>query len=285
MSTAEPAISVTGLEKEYRSVRKRDRVTALNGIDFAVSRGEVVALLGPNGSGKSTTIKLLLGLLRPSAGKAFVLGKPAGHRATLRRVGYLPEETRLFPFLTAEETLRFFGSVVGLSRKDRAEAARVMLEDLDLAAVARRRSAGFSKGMTRRLGLGAALMGDPELLILDEPTSGLDPLASAEVKDRILGLKAAGRTVLLSSHLLADVEGLCDRVAILGRGELMHCGPADDLLELRDEFEVRFKGGGEGFAERVREFAEEGGATEVTVRHPREDLHRLFLRIFESPRS
>ncbi len=281
MPTTEPAIAITGLAKEYRSVRRRDRVQALQGLDLTVGRGEVVALLGPNGSGKSTTIKLLLGLIRPTAGQAVVLGKPAGHRATLRRVGYLPEETRLFPFLTAEETLRFFGSVAGLSRRERAEAARVLLEDLDLAAVARRRTVGFSKGMTRRLGLGAALMGDPDLLILDEPTSGLDPLASAEVKRRIERLKAAGRTVLLSSHLLADVEDLCDRVAILGRGELMHSGPADELLELRDEFEVRFKGGGEDFAKRVRAFVEEGGATDVTVRHPREDLHGLFLRIFQ----
>lgn len=281
MPTTEPAIAITGLAKEYRSVRRRERVQALQGLDLTVGRGEVVALLGPNGSGKSTTIKLLLGLIRPTAGQAVVLGKPAGHRATLRRVGYLPEETRLFPFLTAEETLRFFGSVAGLSRRERAEAARVLLADLDLAAVARRRTVGFSKGMTRRLGLGAALMGDPDLLILDEPTSGLDPLASAEVKRRIERLKAAGRTVLLSSHLLADVEDLCDRVAILGRGELMHSGPADELLELRDEFEVRFKGGGEDFAKRVRAFVEEGGATDVTVRHPREDLHGLFLRIFQ----
>ena len=281
MPTTEPAIAITGLAKEYRSVRRRERVQALQGLDLTVGRGEVVALLGPNGSGKSTTIKLLLGLIRPTAGQAVVLGKPAGHRATLRRVGYLPEETRLFPLLTAEETLRFFGSVAGLSRRERAEAARVLLADLDLAAVARRRTVGFSKGMTRRLGLGAALMGDPDLLILDEPTSGLDPLASAEVKRRIERLKAAGRTVLLSSHLLADVEDLCDRVAILGRGELMHSGPADELLELRDEFEVRFKGGGEDFAKRVRAFVEEGGATDVTVRHPREDLHGLFLRIFQ----
>ncbi len=281
MTATEPAISVTGLAKEYRSVRKRDRVQALRGIDLTVKRGEVVALLGPNGSGKSTTIKLLLGLIRPSAGKAFVLGKPAGHRATLRRVGYLPEETRLFPFLTAEETLRFFGSVAGLSRKEGASAARALLDDLDLADVARRRTGGFSKGMTRRLGLGAALMGDPELLILDEPTSGLDPLASAEVKERIRKLKAAGRTVLLSSHLLADVESLCDRVAILGRGEVMHSGPADELLTLKDEYEVRFRGGGDDFAERVRAFVADGGATDVTLRHPREDLHRLFLRIFE----
>ncbi len=142
MPTTEPAIAITGLAKEYRSVRRRDRVQALQGLDLTVGRGEVVALLGPNGSGKSTTIKLLLGLIRPTAGQAVVLGKPAGHRATLRRVGYLPEETRLFPFLTAEETLRFFGSVAGLSRRERAEAARVLLADLDLAAVARRATTG-----------------------------------------------------------------------------------------------------------------------------------------------
>jgi ABC-2 type transport system ATP-binding protein len=281
MKSNEPAIVVTGLKKEYRSVRRRDTVLALNGLDLTVARGEVVALLGPNGSGKSTTIKLLLGLLRPTSGTAMLLGRPAGHRPTLRNVGYLPEETRLFPYLTARETLTFFGQVAGLGRKERAAAADVLLQELDLGDVAGRRTAGFSKGMNRRLGLASALMGDPELLILDEPTSGLDPLASAEVKERIAGLKAAGRTVLLSSHLLADVENLCDRVAILGRGELMHSGSADELLTLRDEYEVRFKGGTEEFAERVRAFVTEGGGTEVTVRHPREDLHRLFLRIFE----
>ncbi len=282
--TTEPCpIEMRELTREFRSSRRKDRVLALDRLSLSVPRGQVVGLLGPNGSGKSTTMKLLLGLLRPTAGSATVLGRPAGHRPTLRRVGYLPEETRLFDFLTARETLLFFGAIAGLPRRERAAQADALLADLGLAAVAQRRTAGFSKGMGRRLGLGATLMGRPELLILDEPTSGLDPLGSADLKERIRALRRQGVTVLLSSHLLADVEDVCDRIAILGRGRLVREGPADELLSLRDEYVVRFRGGAPGFVDRVKEFVAAGGAEPVEAGHAREDLETLFLRLFGEP--
>ena len=280
MDTAGPTIRTLGLTREFRTARRKDRVLALDHLDLAVRRGEVVALLGPNGSGKSTTMKLLLGLLAPTAGTAEVLGRPAGHRATLRRVGYLPEETRLFDFLTPRETLRFFGAVAGLPRRERAAQADALLEEVGLADVARRRTAGFSKGMARRLGLAAALVGRPEVLVLDEPTSGLDPLGSAEVKAKIRELRDAGSSVLLSSHLLSDVEDVCDRIAILGRGRLVREGPAEELLTLRDEWVVRFRGGAAGFPERVLDFIRAGGAEPMEARPAREDLESLFLRLF-----
>ena len=268
------------LTREFRSFRRRDRVLALDGLNLTVEKGEVLGLLGPNGSGKSTTMKLLLGLLRPTRGRATVLGRPAGDREALARVGYLPEETRLFPFLTARETARFFAKLAGRRSADaRAEADRA-IADTGLADAADRRVAGFSKGMARRLGLACALVGDPEVLVLDEPTSGLDPLAAADMKDRIRALKAEGKTVLLSSHLLADVEDVCDRVAVLGSGRLVREGAADDLLALKEEYEVRFRGGGPDFLARVTEYVEAGGAEVTAAGHPREDLESLFLRLF-----
>jgi ABC-2 type transport system ATP-binding protein len=280
MTDATPAILATGLTREFRSLRARDRVLALDRLDLRVEPGEAVGLLGPNGSGKSTTIKLLLGLLRPTAGEATVLGRPAGDREALRRIGYLPEETRLFGFLTPLETVRFFAALAGVPRRERRDEARELLADLGLAEVSRRRVAGFSKGMTRRLGLASALVGDPRLLVFDEPTSGLDPLATTRMKDRIRRLKEEGRTVLLSSHLLSDVEDLCDRVVILGGGRTVREGPPEELLALKEEYELRFRGGGPEFAERVREYVLAGGAESATVRPAREDLQSLFLRLF-----
>ncbi|MHC4470403.1 MAG: ABC transporter ATP-binding protein [Planctomycetota bacterium] len=273
-------ILAEGLTREFRSIRRRDRVLALDRFDLRVTRGEVVGLLGPNGSGKSTTMKLLLGLIRPTSGRASLFGRPAGNREALHETGYLPEESRLFGFLTAKETLRLFGSLAGLDRRAAAGATEKLLGEFGLADVAERRVAGFSKGMSRRLGLAAALVGDPPLLILDEPTSGLDPLGSAEVKALIKRLGAEGRTVLLSSHLLSDVEDVCDRIVLLGKGRLISDGAPGELLALRDEWEVRFKGGEQGLAERVGEFIRSGGGEEVLVQHPTEDLESLFLRVF-----
>ncbi len=273
-------ILTEGLTRTFRGTGRSGRITAVDRLDLRVEPGEVVALLGPNGSGKSTTMKLLLGLLRPTAGRALVLGKPPGHRPTLRRVGYLPEETRLFPFLTARETVRFFGALAGLDRRSRRREADRRLAEFGLEEVAGRRVAGFSKGMGRRLGLAAALVGDPELLVFDEPTSGLDPVASAEVKALVRRLGREGRTVLLSSHLLADVEEVCDRIVLLGDGRLIREGPPGDLLALRDAFEARFVGEDEDLPERVKACIEGSGGREVSVRHATEDLESFFLRIF-----
>ena len=282
MSDKTIPILARGLTRVYRGGGRGKGVTALDGLDLTVRAGEVLGLLGPNGSGKSTTMKLLLGLTTPTRGTASVFGKPPGHRATLRRVGYLPEETRLFSFLTARETVRFFGALAGYPRARRKAEADRRLEEFGLAEVAHRRVKGFSKGMARRLGLACTLVGEPDLLMFDEPTSGLDPLAAAEVKDLIRRLKDEGRSVLLSSHLLADVQEVCDRIVLLGDGRLIREGPAKDLLALKEEYEARFRGHGDGFAERIREFIEQAGGEDVTVRHATEDLQSLFMRIFRN---
>jgi len=278
-----PPILVQDLTRTFRSLRRKDTVVAVSGLSLEVGAGEVFALLGPNGSGKSTTMKVLLGLLRPTQGRVLLLGHPAGHRPTLRRVGYLPEETRLFEFLTGRETVRFFGALAGLSRREAAARADRLLDELDLEDAAGRRVGGYSKGMTRRLGLAAALVGEPEVLILDEPTSGLDPLAAAGVKERIRTLKEAGCTVLLSSHLLSDVEDLCDRIAVLGKGRLISEGDAGELLTLRDEFELRFRSGDPELPAKIRDLALSSGAESAEVCPAREDLESLFLRIFRKP--
>jgi len=275
-------VRTEALTREFRSLRRRERVLAVDRLSLEIAPGEVVGLLGPNGSGKSTTLRLLLGLLRPTSGRAVVFGRPAGDRRTLGRVGYLPEESRLFDFLTSRETIRFFAALAGLGGAERDAETERRLEEVGLADVAARRVGGFSKGMARRLGLAAALVGDPDLLIFDEPTSGLDPLAATEMKDRVLALKEAGRTVLFSSHLLPDVEDVCDRVVVLGGGRVVSEGAPEDLLALKEEYEVRFRGGAPGFAERVREFVAEGGAEVVAARNAREDLESLFLRLFRT---
>jgi ABC-2 type transport system ATP-binding protein len=269
-----------GLTRIFRSPGKRGTVRAVDGVSLTVSEGEVLGLLGPNGSGKSTTMKMLLGLLRPTDGRAVVFGKPAGNRDALRRIGYLPEVSRLFPHLTGKETLRFFGALAGLPRRVRNERADALVAEVGLGDAATRRTAGYSKGMGRRLSLAAALIGDPDLLILDEPTSGLDPLASAEMKEKILGLKGAGKTVLFSSHLLADVSEVCDRIVVLGGGKVVREGEPAELLRLKDEFDLRYRSDEPGFADKVREFVAAGGAEVVALEPATGDLADLFARIF-----
>ncbi len=214
-----------GLTRVFKDFWGRPTVTAVDQVSFSLGGGEVVGLLGPNGAGKSTTVKMLLGLLRPTAGTCTVLGQAAGHAATQARVGYLPEESAFWPTLTARETLDL---LAGLTARPSDPAA--LLVRVGLTAAADRRVGEYSKGMARRLGLAQALLGSPDLLILDEPTSGLDPLGRREVKAMIGELAAAGTTILLSSHLLAEVEDVCDRVLVLLNGRLVAAGGLAELL-------------------------------------------------------
>jgi ABC-2 type transport system ATP-binding protein len=206
------------------------KVRAVEDLSFEVLRGEIFGLLGPNGAGKTTTIKMLLGFVRPTAGAAFVGEARAGTLQARRDLGYLPENPALYEFLRGDEYLVFAGRLLGLSRSDARAQAKVLLERVGLAGRADRPVRRFSKGMVQRLGLAQALIGDPHTVVLDEPMSGLDPIGRKDVRDLILGLRAEGRTVLFSTHILSDVESICDRVGIVVDGRLTDCGALTDLV-------------------------------------------------------
>src|SRR5712672_356078 len=235
----ETVIETRALSKTYRDFWGRPKVRALKALDLTIHRGEIFGLLGPNGSGKSTTIKLLLGLLFPTGGQALVFEKDATEVTKNERVGYLPEESYLYKFLNAEETLDFYGRLFDMSASVRRERTNQLIEMVGLNWARRRQLREYSKGMTRRIGLAQALINDPELILLDEPTSGLDPIGTREMKDLIIDLKRRGKTVVMCSHLLADVQDVCDRIAILHQGELKELGRVDALLKVRDETEIR----------------------------------------------
>ncbi len=270
------------LSKVYADFWGRPKVAALTELDLHVQPGEVFGLLGPNGSGKTTTIKLLLGLIRPTRGDAFVFGRDPGDLAVKHRIGYLPEETYLYRFLNAEETLAFFGRLFRLPAPLIKKRTDELIELVGLGHARRRRLGEYSKGMARRLGLAQALINDPDLVILDEPTSGLDPLGSAEVKELIIRLKQAGKTVLLCSHLLADVEDLCDRIAILHHGVLRECGRVDELLQTDDRITVELQRGDEAALAAVKQAA---GTALLSVSPPKERLEAHFRRIIAQAKN
>jgi len=280
-----PVVEARNLTKVFRDFWYRPKVRAVDGISFQVRPGEVLGLLGPNGSGKSTTIKLILGLLHPTGGDLRVLDRSPRDVATKRRIGYLPEETYTYPYLTAQETLDFYGRLFGMRGKVLRERVAEMLERVDMAYARDRAIGEFSKGMARRIGLAQALINDPDLVILDEPTSGLDPIGCREIKDLILDLAARGKTVLLSSHLLADVEDVCDRITILYNGRIRAEGSIRDLLEEKGRCRVTFP---ELPPERLREVLHQlrslvGGDPEVD--HPRRNLEQFFLDVVAKARA
>ena len=217
---SEVVVETRNLTKIYRDFWGRRKVHALKSLDLEINRGEIFGLLGPNGSGKTTTIKLLLGLLFPSEGDALIFGKNASDVRRNERIGYLPEESYLYRFLTAEEILDFYGKLFHIPAVVRRQRANDLLEMVGLTYAKKRQLKEYSKGMVRRVGLAQALINDPEVVILDEPTSGLDPIGTRDMKDLILDLKKQGKTVLMCSHLLADVQDVCDRIGILFQGEL-----------------------------------------------------------------
>jgi len=228
--TSERVVEAVGLTKVFSDFWMRAKATAVDGIDFHIERGEIFGLLGPNGSGKSTTIKMILGLLHRTRGRLSVLGREPTDVAAKRRIGYLPEDSHMYRFLTPEETLDFYAKLFGLSSRERKRRIDELLDMVGLAGARHRAVGEFSKGMTRRLGLAQALINDPEFLILDEPTSGLDPVGTRQVKDLLLDLGRAGKTILLSSHLLDEVEDVCDRMVILYGGRIRAAGTSEELL-------------------------------------------------------
>jgi ABC-2 type transport system ATP-binding protein len=234
--SADAVIALDGVKKTFRDFWLRPTVNAVDGLDLSVVRGEVFGLLGPNGSGKSTTIKMSLGLLRPTAGTVTMFGLSPRSVAARAKLGYLPELSYLHPFLTARETLHYYGGLCDLPRAEARRRAKALLEMVKLEAVADRPVGGFSKGMARRVALASALIGKPELLVMDEPTSGLDPVSTKEVKTLVKALARGGMTILMTSHLLADAQDVCDRVMILDKGRSVAEGRVADLGASLEDF-------------------------------------------------
>lgn len=275
----EVVVETRNLTKVYRDFWGRRKVEALKALDLEVRRGEVFGLLGPNGSGKTTTIKLLLGLLFPTSGQALVFGRSATDVDKNQRIGYLPEETYLYRFLNAEETLDFYGRLFGIPRATRRQRIFELIELVGLGWAKRRQLKEYSKGMMRRIGLAQALINDPELLLLDEPTTGLDPIGIRQMKELLLSLRAQGKTILMCSHRLDDVEDVCDRIAILHRGELRELGRVDDLLKIRELTQIRAAGLSTAACEEVLQVIDRHHGKVVSVDHPTATLEELFVRI------
>ncbi len=281
-----PLVQTVGLTKVFKDFWRRDKVEAVKDLNIEIHRGEVFGLLGPNGSGKSTTIKMLLGLLYPTRGQISVFGRAPTDVAIKSRIGFLPEESYLYRFLNARETLDYYGRLFQLSSEVRAERIEKLIEMVGLKHEARRRLGEYSKGMARRIGLAQALINDPDFLILDEPTAGMDPIGTRQIKDLIRELGDRGKTILLSSHLLADVEDVCDRVAILYGGQQRTSGEVRALLRQEDRTQITTKRLTPGTVERIRsvvQAANEGDLFDVSS--PAEKLETIFLRIVEEAQA
>jgi ABC-2 type transport system ATP-binding protein len=285
-SNAEAVVSVRGLTKVFKDFWGRSKARAVDNVDFEVRKGEVFGLLGPNGSGKSTTVKLLLGLLYPTKGHIEVFGHSPRHVATKARIGYLPEESYLYRYLNSHETLNFFGHLFRLPKGDRNDRAEQLLEMVGLNQARTRAVGEFSKGMQRRIGLAQALINDPDLVILDEPTSGLDPIGCREVKDLILALARRGKTVILSSHLLSDVEDVCDRVVIYYGGKIQAMGTLNELLATPDTIRITTPALPRDTMQRVLDMIRKDVAEEkVRVDTPTQNLESYFLDIVQTARK
>jgi ABC-2 type transport system ATP-binding protein len=284
--STEVVAAVRGLTKVFTDFWGRPKARAVDNVDFEIRRGEVFGLLGPNGSGKSTTVKLLLGLLNPTRGHIEVFGKSPRHVATKARIGYLPEESYLYRYLDSAETLDFFGSLFDISSTERKKRSEQLLEMVGLGQVRRRTVGEFSKGMQRRIGLAQALINDPDLVILDEPTSGLDPIGCREIKDLIVALARRGKTVILSSHLLADVEDVCDRVVIYYGGKIRAVGALKDLLASPDSVRITSPALPRATMERVLEIIRKDVAADrVRVDVPTQNLESYFLGVVDLARQ
>jgi ABC-2 type transport system ATP-binding protein len=275
----EVVVETRYLSKTYRDFWGRSKKVALKPLDLEIRRGEIFGLLGPNGSGKTTTMKLLLGLIFPTSGEALVFGRGATDVSKNERIGYLPEESYLYKFLDAEETLDFYGRLFDMPPEERKRRADALIEMVGLGRDKKRQLKEYSKGMTRRIGVAQALINDPELVLLDEPTSGLDPIGTREMKDLIIDLKRRGKTVIMCSHLLADVEDVCDRIAVLHQGELKELGRVEDLLRVTDVTQIRARNLSAAARDEVRAVLERHGAAGVEVGNPRTTLEDLFLDV------
>ncbi len=278
-ASTDVVIETRNLTKVYRDFWGRQKVRALKALDLEVRKGEIFGLLGPNGSGKTTTIKLLLGLLFPTSGRALIFDQDATEVEKNERIGYLPEESYLYKFLNAEETLDFYGRLFNMPAALRKERVGMLIEMVGLKWAKRRQLREYSKGMTRRIGLAQALINDPDLILLDEPTSGLDPIGTREMKDLILKLRDEGKTVLMCSHQLADVQDICDRLAILHQGELKELGRVDSLLRVQEVTQMRARGLSKEAEDEIQAVEKKHGGEVMGMENPTSTLEELFLNI------
>ncbi len=281
-----PVVQTAGLCKTFKDFWRRPRVQAVKNLDIEIEPGGIFGLLGPNGSGKTTTIKMLLGLLYPSKGRISIFGKAPSDVAVKSRIGFLPEESYLYRFLVADETLDYYGRLFRLPKRVRRERGARLLDMVGLSHEAKRPIGEYSKGMARRIGLAQALINDPEFLILDEPTAGLDPIGSRQIKDVIRDLGRKGKTILLSSHVLSDVEDVCDRVTILYGGQQRAMGEVNELLRERDVTQITTPPLSEDTIAKIRSLIQQLEKKEIlTISNPRVKLDDFFLRIVEEAQA
>ncbi|MFH1066645.1 MAG: ABC transporter ATP-binding protein [bacterium] len=279
----EDVVVARGLSKSFKLPWRRGLLLAVQKLDLTVKRGEVFGLLGPNGSGKSTTMKLMLGLIRPTAGAITVCGHPARSMAARRKIGFLPENPYFPQFLTAREVLRYYGALCGLHGRALETRATELLELVRLQDAMNRTLRVFSKGMLQRIGLAQALLHDPEILLLDEPTAGVDPIGSRQIQNLLLDLKKWGKTVIFSSHLLGHVQEVADRAAILHLGKKMCEGSLEELLTVHGEFEIRGRGLSPESEKEVSDFLRSKRAADIRISKSRRDLEGFFVETVTRP--
>ncbi|MFI4854830.1 MAG: ABC transporter ATP-binding protein [Phycisphaerales bacterium JB065] len=284
-NTGTPVVIAHNLCKTFKDFWMRSRAVAVDEISFEIHPGEVFGLLGPNGSGKSTTIKMILGLLKKSSGRLAVFGKPPSDVSIKKRIGYLPEESYLYPFLNARETLEYYGKLFKLEHRVRRRRIDELLEMVGLTGVQHRQVREYSKGMQRRIGLAQALINDPEFLILDEPTTGLDPIGTKQVNDLIRHLGERGKTILLSSHLLADVEDVVDRMVILYGGKIRAAGTCEELLASRTRSVIETEALDAETMDEIRAVLERREKHIDRIHPARQKLEDLFIGLVERART
>lgn len=277
-----PAVRIRNLEKVFPIPLRRRRVVALRDLSLDIPAGSVYGLLGPNGSGKSTTLKILLGLVIPTSGTSEIFGVPSDRVASRTEVGFLPENPYFYKFLTGAETVSFYGRLCGLGGRRLRERVTELLDLVGLTEAGDRRVGSYSKGMLQRVGLAQAMVHDPRLLILDEPTAGVDPEGSRRIRDLILRLKERGKTILLTSHLLEQVQEVCDRVGILAGGRLVREGSLELLTGVTGQTEYLVENASPELREQISKLASEHGARLVTARQPQLDLETVFLKATEA---
>ncbi len=273
------AVEIDQLTKEFPTPFRREKIEAVKGVSLSIEEGQIYGLIGPNGSGKSTTMKALLGLLAPTSGTCRIFGRDSVKVDSRQDVGYVPENPYFYKHLTGEETLKFYGKLCGLSGAFLKGRITDLLEQVSLTHARKQKVGTYSKGMLQRIGLAQALIHEPRLLILDEPTAGVDPVGSREIRDLILELKEAGKTVFLCSHLLEQVQAICDRVGIIFNGELKREGTLEELITLKEQFEIVVKGDAESQAKLLATAEEFRGLEVVSSGSPKTSLESLFIQM------